>query len=222
MTHNIFTLCRSGNHAIIFWIMNNYSTIIDDIPGILYHTSDNDICFINNYNHQTEINISKDELNYNHLLISFEDYLPNNLLNNDFFILRSFHNTLASRYKIWKPKLGIHRQQYIHELQDFIHFWKTLARLAISSKQYIYYDKWLVDKKYRDYIMNKLFNRTNINDNTLFVPNIGIGSSYIGKQRETSVNNYLTRYETTNIPNSWRNLIEKDVEILSLCEMLNS
>lgn len=219
MTHNIFTLCRSGNHAIIFWIMNNYSTIIDDVPGVLYHTSDDSMCFINNYNHT---NFSKDGLDYNNLLISFEDYLPDNLLNDDFIVLRSFYNTLASRYKIWKPKLGIHDQQYIHELQDLIRYWKTLARLAISSKQYIYYDRWLVDKEYRDYIMNKLFNRMNISDNTLFVPDIGVGSSYIGKQKEPLVNNYLTRYETTDIPDSWRNLIEKDVEISSLCEVLNS
>ena len=221
MTHNIFTLCRSGNHAIIFWIMNNYSAIIDDVPGVLYHTSDDGMCFINNYNH-TNRHVSKDGLDYNNLLISFEDYLPDNLLNDDFIILRSFYNTLASRYKIWKPKLGIHDQQYIHELQDLIRYWKTLARLAISSKQYIYYDRRLVNKEYRDCFMNKLFNRMNINDNTLFVPDIGAGSSYIGKQKEPLVNNYLTRYETTDIPDSWRNLIEKDVEISSLCEMLGS
>jgi hypothetical protein len=219
MIHNIYTLCRSGNHAIIFWIMNNYSTIIHDIPQVLYHTSDNSLHFINNINHPTT-SVSKETLSYNNLLISFEDYIPNNLLNNDFIILRSFYNTLASRYKLWKPKLGIHDQSYIHEVQDFIHYWKTLAKLAISSKQYIYYDSWLTDKEYRDLIMNKLFNKANINDNILFVPDIGVGSSYIGKQKETLVNNYLTRYETTDIPNLWKDLVEKDNEILRLCNEL--
>jgi hypothetical protein len=218
----MYTLCRSGSHAIIFWIMNNYSTIINEIPEVIYHTSDQSIHFINNINHPTNKHkdISKDKLNYNKLLISFEDHIPRDLLDNDFIILRSFRNTLASRYKIWKPKLGIHDQQYIHELQDFTHHWKTLARLAISSKRYIYYDRWLLDKNYRNYIMNQFFDKININDNTLFVPDIGVGSSYIGKKKEDLENKYLTRYENTDIPDSWKNLIKEDAEITHLCEKL--
>lgn len=70
------------------------------------------------------------------------------------------------------------------------------------------------------YIMNQFFDKININDNTLFVPDIGVGSSYIGKKKEDLENRYLTRYENTDIPDSWKNFIKEDAEITHLCEKL--
>lgn len=220
----IYTLCRSGNHAIIFWIINNFGGYSEEhsIHEVVYRSNDiNSLCFVNNINHPVRgtppINTL---LDYNTLLISLEDYYPAKLEKEDFIILRDFYNTLASRYRIWQPKLGIGTQNYIHDLETFIKYWKNLAYLAIASREFIYYNVWLENKNYRDSIMQKLFRNDNINDNIDFVPLVGVSSSYIGPQKETDITKYLSRYHTTNLPEEWRRVVDSDNEITDLCNQL--
>lgn len=219
----IYTLCRSGNHAIIFWIINNFGGYSEEhsIREVIYKSNDNSLCFVNNINHPVyrtpHINTL---LSYNTLLISLEDYYPGKLEKDEIIILRDFYNTLASRYKAFRPLLGIHNEDYIHDLTTFIKYWKNLAYLAIASKEYVYYNTWLNNKNYRDNIMQKLFYTTNKNDNIDFVPLVGVSSSYIGQQKEADITKYLSRYSTTNLPEEWRQTVDNDNEIADLCNKL--
>jgi hypothetical protein len=221
---NIYTLCKSGNHAIIFWIIHNLGgySMDDSIKEVVYRSKDNNLCFVNNINHRVKRTPDLNSLlNYNKLLISNEDAYPQTLENNDIIILRDFYNTLASRYKLFKPSLGIPTQKYIHDLPTFIKYWKYLASLALSSQQFIYYNTWLTNKNYRDNVMRKLFMTKNAVDNIDFVPQIGSSSSYIGKQKENDTNSYLSRYKTTNLPEEWRNIVDSDIELQELCDQLS-
>jgi hypothetical protein len=221
MQKNIYTLCRSGNHAIIFWIMNNFGGFEDSLSvnSVVYRSSNNYICFVNNINHPVRDTPSIQEVSeYKNILISYEDFYKEDInQSNEIIILRDFYNTLASRYQLFKPLLGIRDQNYIHSLETFITYWKHLAKLSLSSNQYIYYNLWLTDKYYRDQTMIKYFNMKNQNDNTNFVSNIAMGSSYIGSNKECNINNYLYRYNSTNLPEEWKKIVDFDIEIKELC-----
>lgn len=224
MQTNIYTLCKSGNHAIIFWIIHNLGGYSETHSQreVVYKSSDNNLCFINNINHPV-IGTPKiqDILQYKNILISYEDFFKQDIdQSNDIIVLRDFYNTLASRYRLFKPLLGIKNQDYIHTLENLMLYWKHWANLAIQSNRYIYYNLWLTNKNYRDHTMMKYFNTDNHNDNTEFVPNIGSGSSYIGFYKEHDIQNYMSRYYSTSLPDEWRQLVDSDKEISTLCESL--
>ena len=68
MSYNIYTLCRSGNHAIIFWILDNIAPITSKIDGCCYWNEEKELYYYNNCNH----------INYNfvkckYLFKSYED-----------------------------------------------------------------------------------------------------------------------------------------------------
>lgn len=219
MFKNIYTLCRSGNHAIIFWIINNFGGYDQEtaIENVLYTSKNNHICFVNNFNHKVHnspINIPESYIN---TIVSFEDHYVTQISDTDLIIIRDFYNTLASRYKLWKPYLGIKDQQYIHTIDDFILYWKNLANHALYSNKYIYYNSWLFDQNYRNTVMNKFFDYNNDIDNTIFVPGVGVGSSYAGKKLESDKTKYLSRYHETDMPEEWKQRILSDTEIDNLC-----
>lgn len=224
MFKNIYTLCRSGNHAIIFWIINNFGGYDHDtaIENVFYRSKDNTICFINNFNHKVHNSPHSIPKHYDNIIVSYEDYYLEQTGDNDVIIIRDFYNTLASRYKLWKPYLGIKTQKYIHYVSDFILHWKNLANKALDSKKYIYYNKWLLDKDYRNMTMDMFFYHANIVDNIAFVPEIGVGSSYSGKKLELDKTKYLSRYHETDIPDEWKEKILSDSEIDKLCLSLGT
>lgn len=219
MNKKFYSLCRSGNHAIIFWIINNIDSIDlnNSIPGIIYRSiTPNKLVFVNNINHPVPESVLIPS-NFDNTFVSYEDILPDYTnTDNSLIIIRDFYNTVASRYKLWQPYLGIKNQKYILEIQEFIETWKNMAELCLSNKiNYIVYNKWISCKTYRDNIMKAIFNTSNTNDIISFVPDI-IGSSYIGKNLESDYRNYLNRYAVTSIPKIWKDIIDSDNNLLSL------
>lgn len=224
MKKNIYTLCRSGSHAIIFWIINNFGGYDTEtsVQGVIYSSKSNNICFVNNFNHKVNNGLSRLPETYRNMIVSYEDHYLTQVSAEDLIIIRDFHSTLSSRYRLWQPYLGIKTQKYIHTIEDFIISWKNLANHAICSQKYIYYNSWLLNKSYRDIIMNKFFQHNNDIDNTEFVPSISGGSSYVGTKIEPDKSKYLSRYHETDIPEKWRNLISSDQELNYFSSYLKS
>ena len=48
--HIIHGLSRSGNHAIIFWIIHNLVESVEEIDSGIYIDKNRKLCFINSWN----------------------------------------------------------------------------------------------------------------------------------------------------------------------------
>jgi len=212
-TIDIYTLCRSGNHAIIFWILENLGGINKKIHNCCYWNDVTKIFFYNNCNH-IKYNIVKQ---YNYLIRSYED-IYNNKTNNNIkvIIIRDFLNLLASRIKKYGVNLGLN-SSYIQNYNVLKEMWKNHCKEITTNNKVIgiLYNKWLLDKNYRDNISNKL-NIVNKYDNTNIVSTIGEGSSFCGINLEKVKEAYLQRYKLVNIPINIINDIKQDNELIQL------
>lgn len=211
---HVYTLCRSGNHCIIYWFLNNCGGITHKRENYIYHNPKFGLYYYNNCNHLKHKYASE----YNILIKSFEDVREVPISKNftTVVIIRDILNTISSRYKKYGDKLGLNKT-YLQNIDDIIRSWKIMAKKIINDTNIIgiLYNKWLTDSKYRDIISVKL-GKYNKNDNTEYVPNIGHGSSFCGVKLEDNKNNYLERYKAVKLS---KNIIERmktDKELLSL------
>lgn len=212
-------MCRSGNHCIIFWMIDNMGGIRDRREGTVYWNSDNHLYYYNNcsrfqYNYIT---------NYNTLIKSYEDMYNKKPLEDNttkIIILRDFLNMASSRYRKYNPNFGLD-WTYFESIDQIIHHWKLLANEIINNDNIvgILYNKWLSDKKYRDNISEKL-NILNHIDNTDIIPVIGEGSSFKGVQLEDDKNKYNERYLLVKLPEYVIDKILEDDELLELNKIL--
>ncbi|ARF10951.1 hypothetical protein Hokovirus_3_224 [Hokovirus HKV1] len=193
----IYTLCRSGNHAIIFWLIHNICDIekLQKYDGMCYWNDDCKLYFYNNCNH---INYNYYVDNYNYLIKSYEDINnmnntnDTNNTNKKIIIVRDYCNFLSSRYQKYNNLLGLN-SSYLQNYDDIKNLWIQLCYEIINNNAIgIIYNKWLLDKDYRDNI-GKIINIPNINDNITYVSDIGEGSSFIGVKLDDN-NNYLKRF----------------------------
>jgi hypothetical protein len=196
---------RSGNHAILNWQLENFSDgsqkqpILDRCPmnhriadDNSFHT--NDTLFLNaivrdDKKNISDINLRKYiKLKFNNIIFSYEDSHFNKSLGlpcKQFVIMRNLENLIASRLQDpieWRID------------DNFFEMWETHARSNIPK---IHYDKWLVDKSYRDSIA-QMFNTDN-KDITSTMSVAGGGSSFIGMKLDKP-ENLLTRYRQIDIP----------------------
>lgn len=85
----IFGLRRSGNHVIIEWILSHFS------KGL--HINDNDKNSRWVWENDVLIKSNK-EIDYDILIESYEDVIPEKIDENTFIILRDWYNICSSRY----------------------------------------------------------------------------------------------------------------------------
>ncbi len=201
MLINIFSLRRSGQHAIIFWLLDNIGNITENNSTYMYWNEEKKIYY---YNDCTD-NIYEYKLDYNYLFKNFEDCkvniitIDNEIPNKKILIIRDFVNSYCSR---------INKNIGSIKIREVIEIWKEhISYLNDESFTVIIYNKWISDKEYRDKICDDLsiINKENIE----FVPDIGGGSSFNDK-------NYLERYKMTKIKDEDRNIISNDLELLRL------
>jgi len=198
-------MCRSGNHAIIFWLINNICTVDHNIQGAVYWNNEKKLYYYNNCNHLSYNFIE----NYNHLIKSFEDTdMDTNIRYGDIniIILRDYKNFIASRYKKYGSKLGLNNS-YLQNYEQIRDLWIRLCDQIINNDKIIgiIYNSWLTSKEYRDNICSKL-GIINTNDNTSIVSDIGEGSSFCGVKLEEDSTLYLNRFN--------EKLFENDIELL--------
>ena len=198
--YTVYTMCRSGNHAIIFWILENLGGCNEKIDGCCYWNNDNKVYFYNNCNHIKYFYLN----NYEYMIRSYEDdfidKLKNSNINNkNIVILRDFPNLITSRYKKYGEKLGLN-WSYPQDIELIKKIWKNQAKSIINNESIgILYNKWVVDKEYRDKI-GVILDIPNNKDKIDYVSNIGEGSSFCGVKLENDKTDYLNRYKTINLP----------------------
>lgn len=219
MIYEIFTMCRSGNHCIIFWMLDNLGGIKEKYEGTAYWNHDKLLYYYNNCSRYAYTFIN----NYRNLVKSYEDvyyFKTPDENTKKIIILRDFLNMVSSRYKKYNPKLGLDRT-YLESIQQVINLWKVLANECISNSNIttILYNKWILDKSYRDSISDKL-GINNEFDNTNIVSCIGEGSSFKGVNLEEDKNVYNERYKLIDLPESMKNIILNDTELLELNKKL--
>jgi hypothetical protein len=213
-------MSRSGNHPIIFWMMRNISNTenITTIEKDTVYVSDNCI-FLNNISSRLKLDDQREIINrellkktYEWYILSYEDCHmgTSHSLDYDFekkykfSIVRDIRNLLASRLKRtddvfkWRKQIDTHMRIYPSFFEHYI-----------SHKNWnnsIFYDKWLVDKNYRDSVCN-IVNVNNLDYNKKVTEN-GCGSSFVGYNLD-SVQNLLNRKNMYKIPDKYLKKIEE-------------
>lgn len=217
----IYSMQRTGHHAVLFWLINNCGGYNKNIKTYMYWDDIKKLYYYNDCNHM-KYNIVTD---YNYLFMSYEDTY-NQIIhkskedNKIIIILRDFVNMIASRYKKFGDKLGFNRY-YLQNINDIIQLWKKQANEIINNDNIIpiLYNKWLFDKKYRDEICQQLMIE-NINDKIDHVPEMGQGSSFCGIKIEEDKNSYIKRYENIKLSNEIKEKIKIDKELIELNKIL--
>lgn len=208
--HNIYGLSRSGNHAIIFWIIHNYVDSVKNIGKEIYIDENQTLCYLNNVNIYESILKNNFPLKHFNIAIkSYEDIEFNK--NTTIIILRDFLNLLCSRYKKYSKNICFN-EYYICDLLRLINVWK---QHTYSPKKTIKYNNWLVSKEYRDKISEQIVGIFNRSDNINYMPDIGGGSSFeINDQQDAE--QYISRYKQVKIPKYMIDYILSDKELLDL------
>ena len=220
---------RSGNHAIIFWMLQNLSSldkfkVIQTVDHLSY-TNHCEIISTDEFIYFNNVNPARADDVYNTLkvkrpkwiIISYEDChvdysvnLPYEFENTyKFSIVREVRNLIASRLKRLVVNLNSETPLMPHY---YMWVYKGFFSHYISHKNWktpIFYDKWLVDKNYRDSICD-IVKVCNV-DKTNYVSPFGNGSSFVGVQLDKP-ENLLNRKDSFKIPEP----ILKRIEELNL------
>ena len=216
---------RSGNHAIILWLLRNLaqSTELNIITHQSTYSIDNCI-FFNCLNHnkldknhdkekRLEIENEIKKRTYDWYILSYEDchigtkynWLPYKFDKTyKFSIVRDIHNLLASRLK---KSNDFYKQtkKIDHDMEIYPSFFEHY----ISHKKWnniICYDTWLKSKGYRDDIC-KIFNVENL-DCRIGGLEFGGGSSFVASNIDI-VENLLNRKSMYKIPDKYLNKIKE-------------
>lgn len=207
----IHGLSRSGNHAIIYWIIHNIVDSVEELGGGVYIDKGRKLCFINNFNtYEGQL-----KLNFPHDLFpivikSYEDTEFTKYTSA--IILRDFGNLLASRYAKYYKNICLNNK-YICDLLRLIEVWK---QHTVCPKKTILYNQWLTSKNYRDKISLEILGIDNIIDRTDYVSSIGDGSSFNNTYNKQENTEYLTRYKKIKFPQYMIDYILKDEELINI------
>jgi hypothetical protein len=213
-------MSRSGNHPIIFWMMRNVSNTenITTVEEDTVYVSDNCI-FLNNISSRLKLDDQREIINrelskktYEWYILSYEDChigVKHDLNYNfekkyKFSIVRDIQNLLASRLKRTDDVFKWRKQ-----IDTCMRIYPSFFEHYISHKNWnnsISYDKWLVDKNYRDSVCN-VVNVNNLDYNKKVTEN-GYGSSFVGFNLD-SVENLLNRKNMYKIPDKYLNKIKE-------------
>ena len=189
----IYGMRRTGNHAIIGWLKQNF----DNKYGATNVVFLNDV--VNNHSLKGDaFNIRINELiekNTNVVIISYEDEvvefsrLDSNIDRIKISLLRDIFNLSASRYKA-------NTGSAMRIDEKFVERWINHATHNFLFK----YEDFLLSKEERDRLCMKLdIDNLDITNNVHYCNNIG--SSFVNKKLDT-FENYLTRYKMVDFPNN--------------------
>jgi hypothetical protein len=214
-----WTQGRSGNHAIINWIVQNLVEDFHSRKAIFSSVGDNDsygtsdLIFINNYRGYTPMFGTVGTSTYldtalkknpKYILISYENkpigYTIGVQSDYKFTITRSLENLVASRRKYNKSNVPLSLHMKVDN--NFFNNWTTY----IQHTPNIHYDKWLQDRSYRDSICTLL--GVHNKDLTSYVDKVGGGSSFVGHKLDTP-ENLTTRHTQIQLPKDIQEQVEQ-------------
>jgi hypothetical protein len=225
--NHIYGLTRSGNHAIIFWILHNLAKHYVEISEQCFASDDHSICYLNNVGILKHNNV--DTSIYKTLFKSWED-IPCVDNQNTLVITRDFINLIASKYKAYDlfltpilfskediDKFNIvknDRTQLIWDaffekkLEYIISVWKQHH----SAKNVIKYNDWLISRSYRNAIAQDL-GISNANERMDYT--CGFASSSFGIKTKDP-QQYLSRYTQIKFPSLFIDHILNDTTLVKM------
>ena len=127
-------------------------------------------------------------------------------------LLRDIINLFASRIKFNKP--------WIKSDEKYVNMWIKYAKECcnetnnLNNKIIIIYNKWLIDKNYRDEICRKLGVK-----NLDIINYVGRNSSFIGQNLEEIKENYIERYKIIDFPKETKQLLNNE-EVIRLMKKI--
>lgn len=202
---NFFALRRSGQHAIIFWMLNNMGCNLQSyiFKGVkVFLDEQKKVCYLND--DIVGRPLHEQIKDYKFIIKNFEDkpFFEEASLN--LTIVRDFLNTLCSRNAHF-----LESKNLIKDFDKLVFLWKDFVK-----RDNIIYNRWVLDKEYRDKISDKLSVKNM--DNVDFVPVLGGGSSFLGNKLEINKKNYLKRYKKNKLPKILVEKIFSDPDLLYL------
>lgn len=225
MIYSFYGLRRSGNHAILEWLLYNMGNKADRFCHKVENGSEkvisrgtafyfNDVSrYKGNHIQLCYDVISAYQLGAKDLLVTYEDKSISYKLTpskKNIVVVRDILNVLASRLKNSNAKNP--RDMRIDK--EIIDLWKKHASNEDCVK--ILYEKWLISQEYRNSICEHL-NISNF-DNIEDVYSFGGGSSFTGQVLD-SKENLLNRYKDVDFPNEINEMIS-DKSIIELRKKL--
>jgi hypothetical protein len=195
--HFIFYgLKRSGNHVIIHWLLRNVSKVIVEYMPSYIHRGNNIIFFndVTNSAGAIQSEIDKKQMP-SFVIASVEDKYEENLITNKImihpskvFIIRDPMNCYASRVKSF---------DYLFPIEKFKQMYEDMLSSITEDSVVIYYNRWWMDKSYRDSIGERL-GIPNIND-ILIRTKEGGGSGFTNEDYNNRMNDIIFDKKTQDI-----------------------
>ncbi len=224
--YQIFGIQRSGNHAIINWL-------IDNMSGSVLHCN-----HVRKNQHPRDCKKNfRWGLGNSHLIASFEEYSPNDFelkFDSDLYgqftsgfnllLLRDPFNLFASRYA-WEKPPGDRFREKIKTRERKISLWKEYANTYLKWQSHqqpqnitINYNQWCVDDEYRLKLAKKLgFEIEEIQSKR--IPKNGGGSSFTGSQKIVDKNIFLQRFREFENDEKFKSIF-KDEELIDLSKKI--
>jgi hypothetical protein len=206
MIYDFYGLRRSGNHAILEWLIQNMGGAgnrnVIKVNRVIQCGNAAYINEANTYESHDSVNtdISFCQSAFDSLIIAYEDVSTNYRLgdhnNQKIVILRDIFNLFASRYKkiVSHPEKSSYYNLAMRIDEIIVNLWKEHAN---SDAIIILFEKWVESKEYRDLICERL--RIPNHDITDTVTNFGGGSSFTGQKKPT-IEELKSRSKMVNLP----------------------
>ena len=228
MNLSIYGLRRSGNHAIIAWLMKNMSNGSElfqvNHPIILAKN----VCFINDitdcFKHdinKLRINTMFARANFQNTIISYEDI---SLRTTTEFtagmpkvvVVRDIKNVIASRLKNLKRYSECKNTQKLLQVNERIANIWTEHATAVAEKKVIgiIFERWVSSKEYRDSVA-QILGTKNLDITDTILP-YGGGSSFTGiTSQPPSAKSLNDRHLQMELDKSSSKIIEReDISVL--------
>lgn len=207
MQYNFYGLRRSGNHAILEWLIQNMGG-----PGtrnivkprrVIQCGRSAYINESNTYPSQEHIllDVSFCRIAFDNLIVAYEDVPTNYSLanthdNKKIVILRDIFNLFSSRYKkiVSHPEGEDYFNVAMRIDEKAVEVWKEHAN---SNALIILFEKWIESKEYRDSICKQLGIPNH--DITDTMTEFGEGSSFTGQKKPT-IEELKSRSKMVNLP----------------------
>ncbi len=209
----IYGMRRSGNHAILEWLIKNLSGTNE--RHVIKHSliTSGDSCYLNAINEYNQspslfIDFYFAKSTYKNFVVSYEDvsdkyetaYTTNF---KKIVILRDILNVVASRYQ--KLLSGDPKFRILEINNFFFQNWIDHANAASRGVRILKFEDWVSSKDTRDEIAKEL-NCINI-DNLETISHHGDGSSFSGTKYIPSANELSNRWKQVNLPDEIMEII---------------
>jgi hypothetical protein len=230
----VIAVSRSGHHAIMNWICEQYPENINSWNRMMFdgnkkvkkregmYPKKNAVFYVKNPNEISSM-YNYENFNLKNLdMIKNAPQLEGFERTDHILMIRDFYNLVASSLKKGASRYTLFTQGKNKKSESFSEIWKGHVQEAIGGEKgmlTISYNKWFVDKEYRESLCEQLdIPFTDQGKN--IVPHNAKGSSFNGKkfQNKAEEMSVLSRYESMMDDPRFMKIVSADKEIIELNE----